>query len=72
MSPCTMNTYRMEPTADGFRVTETSADGRDIVIREFRTEAAAQMWIVRRATVANMADLAKWLWESAPKSTDDE
>jgi hypothetical protein len=67
-----MNTYRMEPTADGFRVTETSSDGRRIITRDFRTEAAAQIWIVGRATVANMADLAKWLWESTPNPPDDE
>jgi hypothetical protein len=67
-----MNTYRMETTADGFRVTETSSDGRDILTRDFRTETAAQIWIVRRATIANMADLAKWLWESAPKTPGNE
>ena len=67
-----MNTYRMEPTAGGFRVTETSSDGQDIVTRDFRTEAAAQIWIVRRATVANMADLAKWLRETTQKPPDDD
>jgi hypothetical protein len=67
-----MNTYRMEPTAGGFRVTETSSDGQDIITRDFRTEAAAQIWIVRRATVANMADLANWLRERDPKPPDDD
>jgi hypothetical protein len=62
-----MNTYRMEPTAEGFRVTETSADGSDILVRGFLTEAAARIWIVRRAMIANMADLAGWLWGNAPK-----
>jgi hypothetical protein len=64
-----MNTYRVEPTADGFRVTETFADG-NIVIRDFETEAAARIWIVRSATIANMADLARWLWGNAPKPPD--
>jgi hypothetical protein len=66
-----MNIYRIVPTAEGFRVIETSPDGRDIVTREFQTEAAAQIWIVRRATIANMADLAKWLLGNAPKPPDD-
>ena len=61
-----MNTYRMEPTAGGFRVVETFADG-NIVIRDFETEAAARIWIVRRATVANMVDLARWLWGNTLK-----
>ncbi len=65
-----MNTYRMEPTAEGFRVTETSPEGETVVVRNFYTEAAAQIWIVRRATIVNMADLARWL--RPPKPADDE
>lgn len=61
-----MNTYRMEPIAGGFRVTETFADG-NIDIRDFETDAAARIWIVRRATIANMSNLARWLWGNAPK-----
>jgi hypothetical protein len=50
-----MNTYRMEPTAEGFRVIETTPDGSNVVIRDFETEAAARIWIVRRATIANIS-----------------
>lgn len=32
-----------------------------LINRDFRTEAAARIWIVRRVTIANMADLARWL-----------
>jgi hypothetical protein len=34
----------------------------DIVVRDLQTEAAARIWIVRRAMIANMGDLARWLW----------
>ena len=56
-----MNAYRIVPTADGFRVVETSSDGQEVVTREFQTEAAARVWIVKRATITNLADLARWL-----------
>jgi hypothetical protein len=62
-----MNTYRMESTAEGFRVIETTPDGSNTVIRDFETEAAARIWIVRRATIANMGDLARWLWGKSPR-----
>lgn len=56
-----MNTFRIVPVGDRFQVIETAPDGRVITTRDFQTEAAAEVWIVKRATVANMADLARWL-----------
>jgi hypothetical protein len=66
-----MNTYRMEPTVEGFRVFETSSDG-NTATRDFHTAATARIWIVRRATIANMAHLARWLWGNAPKTPGDD
>jgi hypothetical protein len=60
-----MNTYRIVRVANGFRAIEVSLDGREDS-RHFQTEAVAQVWIVKRATVANWANLTKWLnptWE---------
>ena len=56
-----MSTYRIVPTAEGFRVIETSPDGQETIAHNFHTEAAARVWIVRRAAMANLVDLAKWL-----------
>ena len=61
MPLCTMNTYRIVPTTMGFRVIETSPSGQEIITHDFQTEASARVWIVKRATVTNLADLARWL-----------
>jgi hypothetical protein len=56
-----MNTFQIVPSSGGFKVVETSQEDCAIITRYFKTEAAAQIWIVKRATAANMADLAQWL-----------
>jgi hypothetical protein len=55
-----MSNYRIVRVAHGFRAIEVSLDSREVT-RHFRTEAIAQIWILKRATKANMADLTQWL-----------
>ena len=62
-----MNTYRIVRMAHGFLATEATLDGHEVA-RHFQTETIAQVWIVKRATVANMVDLAQWLNPSGEPS----
>jgi hypothetical protein len=55
-----MNNYRIMRVKHGFRAIEVSKDGGQVT-RHFQTEAIAQIWVVQRATVTNLADLAQWL-----------
>jgi hypothetical protein len=55
-----MNNYRIVRVKHGFRAVEVSRAGGEVT-RHFQTEAIAQIWVVQRATAANLADLAQWL-----------
>jgi hypothetical protein len=55
-----MNTFRIVRLEHGFQTIEVTSDGHDVT-RQFQSEAIAQVWVVQRASAANLADLAQWL-----------
>jgi hypothetical protein len=59
-----VTTWRIVETVGGVNLIETPPAGKDVITRRFRTEVHAKVWLLDHLSMADLAELERWLRKS--------